>query len=62
MGVADRCPKHDVPMLVRRNLRDGTVELACLLCDVEAGGGKEAEIAALKRGFDEAMKKLMRCP
>ena len=40
MPVPERCPKHDVELVVRRDER-GEFELACVLCD------EEAELAAL---------------
>lgn len=53
---AGRCPKHDVPLLVRRNVQDSTFDFSCLLCDAEAHGCTEQEIAALKRGFAKWQK------
>jgi hypothetical protein len=39
-----RCPKHDTPLVLRRNAKTGEVSLACISCDVEARGGGEEEV------------------
>jgi len=59
MDSSERCPKHDVPLLVRQNGQGGALAPACLLCDVESNGGSEEEIAALKRRFAKAEREAL---
>jgi hypothetical protein len=39
-----KCPRHDVPLVLRQNAKTGEVSLACISCDVEAAGGGEEEV------------------
>jgi hypothetical protein len=38
------CPKHKIPLVLRKNVKSGEVSLACIQCDVEAHGGGQSDI------------------
>jgi hypothetical protein len=46
-----KCPKHDIPLVLRQNTKTGEVSLACVSCDVEARGGGEEEARLIREAM-----------
>jgi hypothetical protein len=45
--VEKKCPKHGVSYVLRQNAKTKEVAIACPLCNAEAHGGNERDVAAV---------------
>jgi hypothetical protein len=44
MMEENMCPKHNMPLNLRRNVKTSDIALACPLCDVEQHGSSESDV------------------
>jgi hypothetical protein len=52
-----KCPKHGVSYALRQNAKTGELAIACPLCDVEAHGGSDRDVAAVANLITKAQWK-----
>jgi hypothetical protein len=50
------CSKHSVRYVLRLNVQTDEIALTCPLCDVEAHGGDDTDVQAVKEKLNELRK------